>query len=245
LYRRYVDPRPNGAAVVAFNIGVTLCIALLAVFWLTVRIRSSRGTDSLAGSDTSHGTARWAPARPLVQPDGLIIGREPGARGALLRYSGDGHLLTLAPTGAGKGVGCVVPNLLTYAGSILVTDPKGENYAVTAHQRRTRGQRVIALDPFGLVGGTGAFNPLDGIDSASPNAVDDAAAVAELLVVREPRESGDTVFWAEEAKALLTGLILHAASSEPRERRSLRTVWEYLSLPPRELTKLWGAMGAS
>ena len=246
LYRHYLDPHPGAPDVLLVNVWVTLVGGVVGALWLVARVADAWPHMATA-PDTTHGTARWgSPPRTLVADRrGLIIGRECRVRGSLLRYGGDAHVLTLAPTGAGKGIGCVVPNLLTYPGSVLVTDPKGENYAVTARRRRAHGHCVIALDPFGLVGGTGAFNPLDGIDVTSADAVDNAAALAELLVVREPRESGDTVFWAEEAKALLTGLILHAVSSEPATNRTLSAVWSYLSLPPRELTKLWSAMGSS
>src|SRR5436190_1431125 len=66
----------------------------------------------------------------------------PPARPALT-YSGDGHLMTVAPTGAGKGVGLIIPALLTYPGSVIVTDIKGENYQVTARYRRQMGQQVV------------------------------------------------------------------------------------------------------
>jgi hypothetical protein len=57
-------------------------------------------------------------------------------RGADRRFRQDGHMLTCAPTGAGKGIGAVIPNLLDYPGSAFVLDLKGENYAVTARARR-------------------------------------------------------------------------------------------------------------
>src|ERR1700721_198999 len=66
-----------------------------------------------------------------------------------LTYSGDGHLMTVAPTGAGKGVGVIIPALLTYPGSVIVTDIKGENYQVTARYRRQMGKRVVVLDRSG------------------------------------------------------------------------------------------------
>ena len=83
---------------------------------------------------------------------------------APLTYSGDGHLLTVAPTGAGKGVGAIIPALLTYPGTVIVTDIKGENYQVTARHRREMGQRVVVIDPFGLVTQQGKgdrLNPFD------------------------------------------------------------------------------------
>ena len=113
-------------------------------------------------------------------------------------------------------MGCVIPNLLAYSGSVLVTDPKGENYAVTAGRRRAMGRR----DGAGSVRAgrrQGVLNPMGALDPAGRDLVDDAAALTEMLVVREPRESGDTVFWSEEAKALLTGL---SSTRRHRSRRS-------------------------
>ena len=81
----------------------------------------------------SHGTARWYDGEDFKGKNGgFVIGRKDGK---LLRYTDDGHLLTVAPTRSGKGVGCVMPNLLDYEGSVLVTDPKGENYEVSSHWR--------------------------------------------------------------------------------------------------------------
>src|SRR4051812_4199702 len=69
---------------------------------------------------------------------------------APLGYGGEGHLITVAPTGAGKGRSVIIPNLLSYDGPVVVTDPKGENFAVTARARRQMGHAVYKLDPFGV-----------------------------------------------------------------------------------------------
>lgn len=68
---------------------------------------------------------------------------------AALHYGGDRHLLTVAPTRAGKGVSAIIPNLLTYEGSATVIDPKGENALITGAQRVAMGQTVMLLDPLG------------------------------------------------------------------------------------------------
>lgn len=206
---------------------------------------------------TAHGTAAWGAGDVLTDPgEGLVLGRgrgtppRPGevaprtARGKapLLRYDGPGHVLTVAPTRAGKGVGAVIPNLLDHPGPVVVTDPKGENLVLTARYRAgVLGHRVVALDPFGLAPDSlfgrvgegsitrGGLNPLGLIGEGSADAADDAAGIAEMLVV-EDGGGGDNRFWADEAKALLAGLILHVALSESGERRSLLTVRELLTL---------------
>ena len=84
--------------------------------------------------------------------------------GRPLRYAGPAHLLTIAPTRTGKGVGTIIPNLLDYAGPVVCIDPKGENARITARHRGNFGP-VHVLDPFGVTGLPGAaFNPLDRID---------------------------------------------------------------------------------
>jgi type IV secretion system protein VirD4 len=213
----------------------------------------------------SHGSAAWGEGSELAEAEtGALIGRGRArtralARrrrkpGPLLRYDGPGHLLTVAPTRAGKGVGAVVPNLLNHGGSVVVTDPKGENYALTtAHRRQRLGQRVVGLDPFGLAGrlglpeaereaASGALNPLDLIDSASPDAADDAAMIADMLVV--PQKGGaEGSFWDDEAKALLAGLVLYVALTRVGAERSLPHVRELLTLAPEAFDDLLVTMG--
>lgn len=194
----------------------------------------------------THGTASWASAAEFYGGSGLILGRgmEPG--GQFIRLPAEGHVLTVAPTGTGKGVGVVIPNLLVHPGSAVVNDIKGENYAVTARQRRSEGHAVYGLDPFGVVSeawqtkygipaADACYNPLDLVDHTGLDALDDAKMIAEMLVVSEADSKSDGgEFWDREAKALLAGLILHVCASEVGTRRSLPRVRELLTLPAPE-----------
>jgi type IV secretion system protein VirD4 len=69
----------------------------------------------------TYGSARWATPREvrragLLGPDGVVLGRHGRA---YLRHDGPEHVLCFAPTRSGKGVGLVVPTLLTWPGSGL------------------------------------------------------------------------------------------------------------------------------
>jgi type IV secretion system protein VirD4 len=172
----------------------------------------------------------------------VVIGR---SGEAFLRLDSDGHILTVAPTRSGKGVSCVIPNLLDHAGSALITDPKGENYAVTSSWRRRAGHDVHALDPFGLVDQLAAYNPLDLVDITSLDAVDDARVLADMLILPEGKEAGDQSFWNEEARGLLTGLILHVASSPQPELRNLTEMRDLLTQPPDSFQVLLRAMASN
>jgi type IV secretion system protein VirD4 len=177
----------------------------------------------------------------LAANQGLLLGCN---HDLTLRLDGEGHILTIAPTRSGKGVSCVIPNLLDHAGSVLVTDPKGENYAVTSRWRLSQGQKVHALDPFEVVGGKAGYNPLDLVDVESNDAVDDARMLADMIVLPEGRE-GDQVFWNEEARGVLTGLILHAASNANTSLRTLMHVRTLLTLPPESFGRLLKEMSES
>jgi len=184
-----------------------------------------------------HGSARFAPERDvkasLVGSGGLIVGRENRRGGQLLRYPGEAHLLTIAPTRSGKGVGAIVPNLLTADRSVLCIDPKGENARIAAHARARFGP-VYVLDPFEVSGAPlAAFNPLAGLEPDSLDLAEDAALLADALVHDPPGQVGEA-HWNEEAKALIAGLILYVVCDEPHATRTLATVRELLTLSPRE-----------
>ena len=205
--------------------------------------------------DTVHGTSRWATFNELV--DGGLIGQDRGLIVGLwwlkqhhkkkqlpsiphhIRFADDGHLLTFAPTGAGKGVSSIIPNLLTYPGSIVCIDPKGENAGRTAERRLKMGQKVFILDPFERTGMPSiSFNPVAWLDPSGPRAADDAAMIAECLV---PSDRSSEPFWNNEARALIAGLVLHVAYNEAPENKNLCAVRDLLNLSPakwKELLKL-------
>ncbi len=230
----------------ALNIGASL-VGLAFLLRMAVTPMVETFGHGFEGVSDSHGSARFATKAELASlahpQSGLLIGRDPES-GSLLRYAGPAHLLTMAPTRTGKGVGTIIPNLLTLDRSILCIDPKGENAVITAKARDRFGP-VHILDPFGVTGlPSFAFNPLGRLDQEHPDAMEDANALAEALVQDAPGETGEA-HWNEEAKALLSGLILQIAAAEPAERRDLPTLREYLTLAPEAFSELLKRMQQS
>ncbi|MGO4115981.1 type IV secretory system conjugative DNA transfer family protein [Rhizobium ruizarguesonis] len=208
-----------------------LFAVVLLIRFLSEPLITHFGTASDA--DT-HGTARFAGTReiaPLTKAEGgLLIGRANNS-GQLLRYSGPAHLLTMAPTRSGKGVGTIIPNLLTADRSIICIDPKGEN-AIIAGDAREKFGPVHILDPFGITGkATAAFNPMDGFNPAGIDVAEDVSTLADALVFDEPGLSGDA-HWNEEAKALIAGLLLHIVASAPNDQRNLSALRRDLTMAP-------------
>lgn len=204
---------------------------------------------------TSFGTAAWATYGYLDQArmlgtapaKGFFLGEfAEGGRRAPLVYSGQRHLLTVAPTRSGKGVSAIIPNLLSYPGSAFVIDPKGENALVTAARRAALGQDVFLLDPWDIAASKlklkgACFNPLDWITADDPDAAENAFLLADALVPGGAQ--GDARFWDDEARALLTGFILYVATTKSEARqRHLGRVRDILVMDDTELRKIFQAM---
>jgi type IV secretion system protein VirD4 len=156
----------------------------------------------------------------------------------------EGHLITIAPTGAGKGVGCIIPALLRHEGPVIAIDPKGENVAITARRRREMGQQVVVLDPIGVTEQpAAALNPLDLIDPEAATSVDEAAAIATAMI--DYSHDDRNRFWYERASHLVTGAILHVVTDLPPGDRHLPMVRTVLGMAAGQSEKFFEALSQS
>lgn len=129
-----------------------------------------------------------------------------------------------------------------YSDPVICIDPKGENTRVTMRQRGTFGP-VHCLDPFGISGQPSArYNPLDLLDADSLDIAEDAMTLADALVFDEQTAEAH---WNEEAKALISGIILYVVCHDEPAHRTLTSVRNYLTLPPDDFTALLTVMQAS
>ena len=240
---------------------ITNFVGSLIAFAIGIRLGAEIIKARKRPRPTSYGSAKWATydylsEKRLLTNEGFLLGHfQEGERGSRLRYAGARHMLTVAPTRSGKGVATIIPNLLYHPGSALIVDPKGENALITALRRGDGdaakgipglGQRIVLLDPWDIAASKlglprSRFNPLDWIKAGDPDAAENAFILADALVVKEG--GSDAAFWDEEAKSLLTGLIMHVATSPSEEGlRHLGRVREILTLTPGLFGKVLKAM---
>ena len=181
---------------------------------------------------TTYGSARWADVSEirnagLFADNGVVLGRYAAE---YLRHDGPEHVLAVAPTRSGKGVGLVVPTLLSWTGSTVVHDIKGENWALTAGWR-SRFSHCLLFDPTSPL--SSRFNPLLEVRKG-PSEVRDVQNIADILVdpdgTRERRDH-----WEKTAHSLLTGAILHVLYAE--EDKTLHRVATFLSDPSRSIER--------
>ncbi|CAM3317805.1 type IV secretory system conjugative DNA transfer family protein [Pseudomonas plecoglossicida] len=133
----------------------------------------------------------------------------------LIGIEDDRHILTVAGSRSGKSVG-LISNLFFYPGSILATDPKGELASITATKRMALGQKVYVVDPFGVASKDtlpfrASFNPMSVLSIGSPTFLEDAALIAESIVVQSADQKDP--HWDESAKNFIEGVIIHVATA--------------------------------
>jgi type IV secretion system protein VirD4 len=150
-----------------------------------------------------------------------------GSEGAsVIRVNDACHLASFSRTGGGKGTCVVIPTLLSYEGSMVVTDPKSENADKTQrHRQRVFKHRVVRLEPFAEHSDT--YNPMDAIPHhESPFFIPQCLKLAEALVVRTGLERDD--HWLDSAERVLTAIIAFVASgsTDPtlRNLQSVRSI---------------------
>ncbi|MDZ4380782.1 MAG: type IV secretory system conjugative DNA transfer family protein [Parvibaculum sp.] len=149
-------------------------------------------------------------------------------------FSGDGHLLTVAPTGAGKSQRYILPTALTYNGPILILDPKGEVYKETAWRRSWHGP-VFKFAPFDE--NSDHFNPLEFVTDW-----DDARVLADLLITVSGK--GDP-FWDSSARDLVRGLIMYVVKVRPGGVANIREILRLLSPSDEEFEDMLDALRAA
>ncbi len=173
----------------------------------------------------------WTYRDSLNRVAGILLGY---AGGRVIGHADDRHILTVAGSRAGKSVALLVPALLTYEGSVIVIDPKGDLARITARARKDMGQRIIILDPFGVTAvRTSSFNPLAELDPDSPTVVEDAGLVADSLIIQSQHDAHFT----ETARGKVKTVILFVLTLPPEERH-LTTVWRLISMTHRSVKEI-------
>jgi type IV secretion system protein VirD4 len=245
----------------AFMRAGSIGILISAIGLVVLVVMKMMTSHSAQVNQYLHGSARWANvndiraagliARPrsLLQfikgkfretRSGVYVGAWIDKHGKqhYLRHNGPEHVLCYAPTRSGKGVGLVVPTLLSWGNSAVITDLKGELWAMTAGWRQKHaGNKVLRFEPASAA--SVCWNPLDEIRVGTENEVGDIQNLASLIV--DPHGKGLENHWQRTSQALLVGVILHALYKAKAEGRpaTLPGVDAMLADPSRAVGELW------
>jgi type IV secretion system protein VirD4 len=160
--------------------------------------------------ESIHGDAHFANPSEIKKmglrsKSGVLLGEY---KKKLLIAEGYQHILLFAPTGSGKGVGFVIPNLLFWKDSVIVHDIKLENYEFTSGWRRQHlKQKVFLWNPADPNGISHCYNPMDWISDKPGQMVDDVQKICNFLLPKQE-------FWSNEARSLLAGVMLYLVADE-------------------------------
>ena len=217
----------EGGSIAAMGAVVAVGAAVSMAVW---RAREAKAVST-------YGSARWAKrseiaAAGLLRDAGVVLGLW---HGQYLRHPGPEHVLCFAPTRSGKGVGLVVPTLLTWPGAVIVHDIKGENWSLTSGYRARLG-RTLLFDPTNLE--SAAYNPLLEVRRGERE-VRDVQNIADILVDPEGALERRN-HWEKTSHSLLVGAILHVLYAGPD--KTLAGVAEFLSDPKRPIDATLRAM---
>jgi type IV secretion system protein VirD4 len=163
--------------------------------------------------ESVYGSADWASQADIERADlrskhGMLLGKDSGGY-----YVADGfqHALLFAPTGSGKGVGFVIPNLLFWEHSVVVHDIKLENHMLASGWRAKQGQKVFVWEPSNPDGVTHCYNPIDWVSSKPGQMVDDVQKISNLIMPEKD-------FWNNEARSLFLGVVLYLLADNTKTK---------------------------
>ncbi len=161
--------------------------------------------------ESVYGSAEWATQSDIERADlrsehGMLLGLD-----SVGYYVADGfqHALLFAPTGSGKGVGFVIPNLLFWDHSVVVHDIKLENHQLTSGWRAKQGQEVYVWEPSNPDGVTHCYNPIDWVSKKPGQMVDDVQKISNLIMPEKD-------FWNNEARSLFLGVVLYLLADDSK-----------------------------
>jgi type IV secretion system protein VirD4 len=189
------------------------------------------------GQATTYGSARFASRREMRRAGlfcegGVFLGK---LDDTYLRHDGPQHVMAFAPTRSGKGVGLVVPTLLSWTGSAVIHDIKGENWQLTAGWR-SRFSHCLLFNP--TDDRSARYNPLLEV-RRGPEEVRDVQNIADILVDPEGALERRN-HWEKTSHALLVGAMLHVLYAE--EEKTLARVATLLSDPARSFAETLDVM---
>jgi type IV secretion system protein VirD4 len=186
-------------------------LSYLSIIW--IKRRKIYEMRPYQPKEALHGDAHWASQKEITKAglrskEGMLLGED---EEGFLVADGYQHALLFAPTGSGKGVGFVIPNLLFWRQSVFVHDIKLENYELTSGWRQSIGQKVFVWNPANPDGYTHCYNPIDWVSEKPGQQVDDVQKIASLLMPKQD-------FWVNEARTLLVGIILYLIAAPDKNQ---------------------------
>lgn len=250
----FVHPDIQAACLASVFWFVGFSFAAVVVFLVMSALKSARNRN-----DSLYGTARWADYRKdlkafgLTMQRGVVLAQRDDARitakvnpanasvslrmrknAPLVAHSGGTNTMVVAPTRSGKGVGCVIPTALSWPGSMIILDPKGEIYNITAGYRR-KFSHVLKFSP--VSDETVHYNPL--ADFRYDKTLGSYIDLITSIIFDRGGGDGKDDFWANSASSYFNSVVAHVLTSQmyPEKEKNIAAILRLIKRSAAEKTK--------
>lgn len=193
-------------------VALLLPITMVAIYYVR-NFSKIKSLEFFKPKEDVYGSASWANQEEIERANlrskhGMLLGKD-----SVGYFVADGfqHSLLFAPTGSGKGVGFVIPNLLFWDHSVIVHDIKLENHQLTSGWRAKNGQEIYVWEPSNPDGVTHCYNPIDWVSSKPGQMVDDVQKISNLIMPEKD-------FWNNEARSLFLGVVLYLIADDTKTK---------------------------
>ena len=208
---------------VEFRVALSYGMAVAAILMIAGLVIDRIVSQSARGNARLHGTAHWATPEEvkkcglLDNADGVYVGawKDEEEKLHYLRDNGPAHVLCFAPTRSGKGVGLVLPTLLSWKHSAVVSDLKGELWQLTSGWRKNYAQNVVLRFEPASDEECARWNPLDEVRLGTPDETGDIRNLTETII--DYKGKGLEDFWQQSTANLLEAVITHVLYKRERE----------------------------
>lgn len=220
-----------------WKVGCLVIIIPSQFAFVAAWILGAKRAKEFSKPSETHGSAHFASYDEiknsgLFSEDGVYLGCiECDGKWRYLKDNGAESMLVVAPSRAGKGVGIVIPTLLSWKDSVFVNDIKGENWAHTAgYRKEVLGQKCIRFAPLEESDENACYNPLLEV-RPWPHDVKDAQNLAKIIC--DPEGATESRYWDASAWDLMCAVILHVLYAG--EDKTLTGCLNLLSDPARPI----------
>lgn len=199
----------------------------------------------------SHGSAAFANAKDLenmglnANSSGVVCGKNP-YNNQIMLHDGPEHIILVAPTRSGKGVGTIIPTAIIWKPSIFVFDPKAELWTATAgFRQKFLHQKVLKFEPLCKDGSAARWNPYAEINFQSFEELSDVITINETIVKTGEKSSAEANYWLDSAISLLNTVVLHLLYKHYQEKRELpcpTDVYSFITSPTLTSDQVYSSM---
>ena len=186
----------------------------------------------------THGAGEQQGGVNVKSPSEVRLGYK--VNGTVNAYHGPSNISLVGAARSGKATTVTIPICLTYAGSMIISDPKGQHLCrAAAHRLWNMGHDLYSVNPFQkhlpLIEGIPdvGYNPMEPLNPEDLTFIEDCDQMAGGIVIGGRSTDDNAAYFSESARGLCGGMIAAVKVLYPLapEMQNLVTVHDIIASP--------------